>query len=138
MEGWFNGLFVRYEAVLTAFSSKALAIAEPIFMSRTQARVGSRSGLKLTPPPHDIEPIRGCEKMGTVPSADQIGSIESVNASGAKWAVPDFFTAPQLGARAKTRGKSERARKHAANALRIPDFGARRLASFDPARSLFL
>ena len=32
--------------------------------------------------------------MGTVPSADRISSIESVTASGAKWTVPDFFTAP--------------------------------------------
>ena len=39
--------------------------------------------------------VRGCEKMGTVPSADRIGSIESVNLGGAKWTVPDFFTAPQ-------------------------------------------
>ena len=36
---------------------------------------------------------RGCEKMGAV-SADRISSVESGVSSGAKWTVPDFFTAP--------------------------------------------
>ena len=47
-------------------------------------------------PSHGIgyRSMRGCEKMGTAPSADRISSIESVAASGAKWTVPDFFTAP--------------------------------------------
>ncbi len=34
--------------------------------------------------------VRGCEKMGTVPSADRTSSIESVTPSGVKWTVPIF------------------------------------------------
>ena len=36
----------------------------------------------------------GCKKMGTVPSSDQIRSLESIRSAGAKWTVPDVFTAP--------------------------------------------
>ena len=39
---------------------------------------------------------RGCEKLGTVPSAGRLSSIESPISSGARWTVPHFFTAPNV------------------------------------------
>ena len=44
--------------------------------------------------------------MGTVPSADRIGSIESKNFAGAKWTVPGFFTAPESAVAPGRRGPS--------------------------------
>ena len=58
---------------------------------RTDTRRSSRNQLTAA---FSRASYRGCEKLGTVPSADQISSIKPIISPGAKWAGPHFFTAP--------------------------------------------